>query len=166
MQTQLLTEEPVASFETSEAFGIGISLVDVTDLDQAGRLWAALQERSPHSLFTSWGWIGCWLSQLPAAIRPRLLIAESQSDVVGLGFVGRKRIRRGKLIPSKALFLHETGEAVYDSLTIEHNGFLVERGLEEPVLRAIIDWLCKTCPEWDELYLPGIEVDSPLARVI
>ena len=131
-----------------------------------GRLWASLQERSQHSFFTSWGWIGCWLSQLPVSIRPRLLIAESPSDVVGLGLVCGKRIWRGKVIPSNALFLHETGEALYDSLTIEQNGFLVDRGLEEPVHRAVINFLCDECPDWDELFFPGLEVQSFLARVI
>jgi hypothetical protein len=94
------------------------------------------------------------------------MIAERQSDVVGLGFIGRTRIWRGKLIPSNALFLHETGESIYDSLTIEHNGFLVERGLEESVLRAIISFLCEECPDWDELYLPGIDAESALSMVI
>jgi CelD/BcsL family acetyltransferase involved in cellulose biosynthesis len=165
MHTQLLTDDATIPGETSQALRISVSLVDVTDLEQAGRLWTELQERSQHSFFTSWGWIGCWLSQLPAAIRPQLLIAERQSDVVGLGFIARKRIRRGKLIPSKALFLHETGEPLYDSLTIEHNGFLAERGLEEPVHRAILNFLCDECPAWDELFLPCVGVESPLAKV-
>ena len=170
MQTQLLTADSTQGGPRTDVTGaasqIAVSLVEVADLEQAGRLWTSLQTRSQHSFFTSWGWIGCWLSQLPVAIRPHLLVAESQSEVVGLGFVGRQRIRRGKIISSNALFLHETGELVYDSLTIEHNGFLVERGLEEPVHRAIINFLCDECPAWDELFLPGIDVESPLAQVI
>ena len=167
MQTQLLTQDQTVAYETSSLVSrIRVSLVDVTDLEQTGRLWTGLQQRSRHSFFTSWGWIGCWLSQLPDSVRPQLLIAESQCDVVGLAFVGRKWIRRGKIISSAALFLHETGESLYDSLTIEHNGLLAERGLEEQVHRAIINYLCDECPDWDELFLPGIDVDSPLANVI
>jgi len=176
MQTQLivddstaLLEPPLTTSDRDTAAGLApihVSLTEVDDLEEAGRLWSYLQVRSRYSFFTSWGWIGCWLSQLPVAIRPQLLIAQNRSGIVGLGFVNRKRVWRGKITSLRALFLHETGDCVRDSLTIEHNGFLVERGLEEAVQRAMIDFLCSECPDWDELYLSGVDAGSPLARVM
>lgn len=174
MQTQLIADESIAPREvlqgscvaSAASSPIHISMSDVDDLEEAGRLWTYMQVRSRCSFFTSWGWIGCWLSQLPAGVRPRLLIAQNRSGIVGMGFVNRKRIWRGKVTSSRGLFLHETGDSACDSLTIEHNAFLAERGLEEAVQRGMIDFLCRECPDWDELHLSGVDADSPLARVM
>ncbi|MBI3861320.1 MAG: GNAT family N-acetyltransferase [Planctomycetia bacterium] len=154
---------PVA---TNDACPISVSLLEVGDLDEARELWLDLQARSRHSFFNSWGWIGCWLSQLPVAIRPQLLVAENASGIVGLAFVGRKRLRRGGIIRSNARFLHETGDPLYDSLTIEHNGLLADRDCEAAVHHGIVDFLNSQCRDWDELMLSGIDSNSSLARVV
>lgn len=146
--------------------GLDVSLADVGNIEQAGLLWQNLQSRSKRTFFTSWGWIGCWLKHLPDAIHPQLLVAQNRAGVAGLGLLISKRIFRRKLVPSRALFLHETGAAVQDSLTIEHNSFLAAQGCEEQVCRAFVDHLRNHHPEWDELFLPGIDADAPLARVL
>lgn len=143
-----------------------VSLVEITDIDKVGELWTDLQARSRHSFFTSWGWIGCWLKQMPAACRPSLLMARSETGVAGLGVLNRKRTYRGKVIHSQGLFLHATGEEAYDSLTIEHNAFLAETRVEDEVQRAFLTYLCETCPDWDELHLNGIDAGGNLAQLV
>lgn len=145
---------------------IEVSLVELSDIEHAGQLWTDLQTRSRYSYFISWGWIGCWLNQLPAALRPQLLVARTSDRVVGLGVLNRTWIRHCTLIPSRSLFLHETGNSPCDLLTIEHNGFLVESGQEAVVNRAIVDYLCEACPDWDELFLSGLDTDAPVVSVL
>ena len=148
------------------AAGYDVSVTDAADIESTGVLWQELQSRSRHSFFTSWGWIGCWLRQLPESIRPQLLIARNRAGVAGLGLLNSRRVYHGNLVPSRSLFLHATGAELHDSLTIEHNGFLAASGCEGPVCRAFIDHLCDQAPDWDELCLPGIDVDSPLAHAL
>ena len=136
------------------------TLVDITDLGELEHLWTDLQVCSDHSYFTSWGWIGCWLNQLPESLRPQALIVENADGVVGLGLIHRHRILHGQLIPSTALFLNETGDPVYDSLTIEHNGFLAIRGDEAKVVETCIDFLCESDLDWDELFLSGADAGA------
>lgn len=133
------------------------TLVDVADLSELEHVWTDLQNQSDHSFFTSWGWIGTWLRQLPASLLPQALIVENPAGIVGLGLIQRRRILHGQIIPSTALFLNETGDPVCDSLTIEHNGILAARGEEAHVTRACIDFLCESDLEWDELFLSGMD---------
>jgi hypothetical protein len=61
------------------------------------------------------------------------------------------------MFPSNALFVTETGLPVYDSLTVEHNGLLAERGLDAAVVRETLSGLVKLSVPWDELFISGVD---------
>lgn len=132
---------------------------DVPDLEQR---WLDLQARSDHSYFTSWSWLGCWLRRLPQSVQPIVLQAAHADHLVGLGIVVAQQIRRRALIMSRGIYLHEAGLPQYDSLTIEHNGFLIERGREVEVSEVLLRFLLEHVQGWDELFLGGLPDTAPL----
>jgi CelD/BcsL family acetyltransferase involved in cellulose biosynthesis len=118
--------------------------------------WRDLEERSDCSFFVSWSWIACWIDSLDGAVDLRLLRARLDGRTVGLGLLAPCRERRHGLIVSRTLRLHATGRPEFDTLTIECNGFLVERGLYEPVVARMLDHLVDADRTWDELVLDGL----------
>ena len=86
--------------------------------------WRGLEPAAAPSFFTSWHWIGTFLTTLPEAKRPDLLRGSFSGETVALALIGAKLVRRHGLIRSRALFLNETGDPDYD-VAIEHNGLLV-----------------------------------------
>lgn len=134
---------------------IRVSLGPLTDLAALERDWLGLQPRSDHSFFQSWTWIGCWLTMLPASIRPLVLCAIRSGRVVGLGvFVPHRTIRHGFVV-SNGLYLHETGRAEFDQLSIEHNGLLVDREGANAILAKSVDTLIHL-DRFDELHFSGV----------
>ncbi len=129
--------------------------VSLPSLDALGQEWIDLERRAAASFFTSWCWIGSWLKTLPAAVQPTLMRVEHEGRIVGLGLLGKARIRRARVIPSKRLTLNATGDSSLDDITIEYNGLLCERGTEASALRCCVDMLLGR-DDWDEFALPGL----------
>jgi CelD/BcsL family acetyltransferase involved in cellulose biosynthesis len=119
-------------------------------------LWRRLEAEADASFFTSWTWIGTWLAQLGPRHRPRLLRATQDGQVVGLALLTPGWCRRLKLLPSRALHLHATGERCHDDIAIEHNGLLVRQADAAAVEAAMLAHLCEPHHRWDQLRLPGV----------
>ena len=118
--------------------------------------WRALEAEARPSFFTSWQWIGTLLAAVPAARRPNLLRAAVRGQTIGLALLGAgvTRRRRG-LIRSRALYLNETGDPRFDSITIEHNGILAPAGQEATVFGSAITWFADLGDMADEFYISG-----------
>ena len=118
--------------------------------------WRALEAEARPSFFTSWQWIGTLLAAVPAARRPNLLRAAVRGQTIGLALLGAgvTRRRRG-LIRSRALYLNETGDPRFDSITIEHNGILAPAGQEAAVFGSAIAWFADLGDMADEFYISG-----------
>jgi CelD/BcsL family acetyltransferase involved in cellulose biosynthesis len=124
-------------------------------LEHLGPRWRATEARSEGSFFTSWSWIGSWLSAMSASERPPLLSMQSDGEVVAMVLVGRRtRWRRGFVV-SRMVHLNGDGDAIHDDVTIEYNGLLACRGHEVAAQRALANWLLRAAPAWDELVLSG-----------
>ena len=109
------------------------------------------------SFFISWHWIGTLLTLLPEASRPSLLrgsIRGGETIALALLGAGLERRRHG-LICSRGLYLNETGDPTFDSLTIEHNGLLAAVDHEGAALDALIAWFVENAPDADELHIRG-----------
>ncbi len=118
--------------------------------------WQALECRAAPSFFQSWGWIGCWLDSLPAALEPEVIEVRWRDAVVGLGVVVRRTMARRGILRSRILFLNATGDAERDAIYIEHNGLLCDQQITSAVEQRAIDWLVERDERWDELTLPGM----------
>ncbi|MFN9278925.1 MAG: GNAT family N-acetyltransferase [Rubrivivax sp.] len=118
--------------------------------------WRALQARAAPNFFTGWTWIGCWLEHLDPAHQPALVRVQLGAELVGLAVLVPHRARRLRWWPSHALHLHATGQRQWDDITVEHNGWLVRRGLEAQVLAAVSSQLWALVPSVDQVCLPGV----------
>lgn len=135
---------------------IAVSLGELPPLTQLQQTWCALEARAEPSFFQSWLWLGVWLESLPARIAPLLLRVERDGVVIGLGILSRHAVVRHGVLHSRALFLNDTGDPALDEISIEHNGFLAERGRSTDVAQACVDFLLHQQPDWDELFLDGL----------
>jgi len=116
---------------------------------RAAAIWSGVEA---PSYFTSWGWIGTWLSCLPSDHAPRMMLARD-GDRLGVGCLDVRRAFRRKLMPVRSLHLNVTGDPRFDELTLEYNGLAGH----QPPLAALLDAL----PEpWDEFGLPGVREDA------
>jgi len=117
---------------------------------RAEQIWCALERLARPSYFLTWGWISNWLAMLPDDEAPQLAVIRQAGALAGAFFLGRRRLLRHHLVPSRAAFLNATGDPRYDELCIEHNG-IVGRGCS-------LATLVETLPgDWDELFLPGVD---------
>jgi CelD/BcsL family acetyltransferase involved in cellulose biosynthesis len=118
--------------------------------------WRSLETAAYPSFFTSWYWIGTLLAVLPEGSRPSLLRGSIRGQTVALALLGARLVRRRHgLIGSRALYLNETGDPTFDSLTIEHNGLLVAVAHESAALDALIAWFAEQDADADELHISG-----------
>jgi CelD/BcsL family acetyltransferase involved in cellulose biosynthesis len=130
------------------------------------REWRELETVAHPSFFTSWHWIGTLLAILPEASRPTLLRGSVQGETVALALLGARVVhRRHGLIRSRSLYLNETGDPIFDSLTIEHNGLLVASTLEQAALGALIGWFAERGAYADELHISGSLLRAPETAV-
>lgn len=144
---------------------VTVELEHGPDLAVLGPLWRRLETEAAPSFFTSWTWIGTWLDQLGPHHQPRLLRATQGGQVVGLALLTPGWCRRLKLLPSRALHLHATGERQHDDISIEHNGLLVRQANAASVEAAMLAHLCEARHRWNQLRLPGMSATpAPLAN--
>jgi CelD/BcsL family acetyltransferase involved in cellulose biosynthesis len=121
--------------------------------------WLALQDRAECSYFQSWGWIGTWLEQVAADLQPMVVRVQFNGRLIGLGLLVEHVIRRRRIFRSNSLFLNEYP---FDgrNMVIEYNGLLAERGFEDDVYRAVIDYLLREGRAYDEFHFGAITDDA------
>jgi CelD/BcsL family acetyltransferase involved in cellulose biosynthesis len=105
-----------------------ITLTPIDDFDALGRRWQALEAAADGGFFRSWTFLGCQAETRFAGAR--LLCATRDGQDVALALIGGG---------SGKYWLNQTGDAVADSVFIEHNGLLVGRG-EESAMAAVLQF--------------------------
>jgi CelD/BcsL family acetyltransferase involved in cellulose biosynthesis len=133
-----------------------------TDLgwDELSVLWRDLETRADATFFLSWDWIGCWLAE--TAISPPVLVGRQGGVVVLLGaLVPSSRPETGP-IAIRGARLHATGDDEQDVITIEYNGFLVDRALGDTAEDSAVAFLMQS-RRIDELLLRNVARDYAAA---
>ncbi|GMQ88573.1 MAG: hypothetical protein BMS9Abin09_0001 [Gammaproteobacteria bacterium] len=142
---------------------IDISIVDCNNIPQLASQWTQLELYVKPAYFLSWGWMETWLRLLPDTITPKVLIANYKGETVGLAILIQNTLsRKGLVVSSKALVVHETGDPDYDLLTIEYNDFLVRQQYRTEVTTACLKYLQQQFDGWDEILLRAADSNSPL----
>ncbi|MBA4395873.1 MAG: hypothetical protein C0394_00565 [Syntrophus sp. (in: bacteria)] len=151
------------------------------DLKSIRELWEPLESGSNASYFLSWGWIENWLTSLPDAARPTLMVLREEGAPLLAFFIGKVRLsglslfnrRTGSgdaqqehineiiycgrhLFSRRGWFLNATGNPAFDRIHIEYNGFLQKR--QDAV--SLPDVLHSLPDSWDEIYFQGIDARS------
>jgi CelD/BcsL family acetyltransferase involved in cellulose biosynthesis len=132
-------------------------LTPVADLEGLAGRWRELEGRAESSFFQSWGWVGSWLRTLPPEARPLVLMGWDGDRLVALAALGRAAERRRGVVRSRTLRVSETGQPALDTLTVEHNGLLLEAGREAEVLARLLPVLTRQGLPWDELVVSGLD---------
>jgi CelD/BcsL family acetyltransferase involved in cellulose biosynthesis len=142
-----------------------IQIEPIKDFAALAPVWLDLERRAAGSFFQSWAWTGCLAEERFGD--PWLLTARRGDIVVGLALFNRGP--RARL--TRPILLGESGRPDLDSIFIEHNGPLLERGetgdlasrcwaaLSESFGRA--RWLISGTPESSYSALP----DDRIARI-
>jgi len=139
-----------------QSAGLVVSLEPLPPLPELARWWRDLEERANGSFFTSWSWIGIWLGNLPAHVKPQLLKAEEGGRVVGLGVLVRSVRQRFGLPFCESWHLHSTGDKAQDVVMIEHNDLLIDSDTANRVRPAMLAHWAERANRVSELNLPGL----------
>ena len=118
--------------------------------------WKDLETRADGSFFLSWHWLGPWLKHLPPDVVPHALIVRRVDQIVGLAILCRRSIRRYGILRTPSWLLHETGDPLFDGLTIEYNGILADRSCADQVTAESLLWMARTLTGCDALVLAGL----------
>jgi len=142
-----------------------VEMRDITNIEDIGEMWCQLETNAIASYFQTWAWIGMWLRLLPESIRPKILVAWLGTKVVGLAvFVPCKHKRNTLLVPSRALYMNQVGNVEYDTITIEYNGILADKKMQEETVQACLTFLHKNYSGWDEIVINGVDSSHPMAN--
>ncbi|HKO08641.1 MAG TPA: GNAT family N-acetyltransferase [Alphaproteobacteria bacterium] len=141
--------------------GLTVRLEPLPARKTLASLWHQLDARDGGSFFTTWPWIGTWLSVLPPRIEPKLLRIERGRETLGAAIAVYRRVRRHRVVAVRQLHLNATGDERLDGLTIEHNGFAgCDPSTPEP-WRALVDWL-RSGVEVEEMCIGGVGGEAAL----
>jgi CelD/BcsL family acetyltransferase involved in cellulose biosynthesis len=127
---------------------------------RAETIWRDLERTARPAYFLTWGWIENWLATLPRSEAPPLAVIHEADAIAGAFFLGRRRLVRHHVLPSRAAFVNATGVPSRDELCIEHNGVLGRACSLASLIELLPD-------DWDELFLPAVdraqfrELDAP-----
>jgi CelD/BcsL family acetyltransferase involved in cellulose biosynthesis len=143
----------------SRSSGADVEITPLAQIDAARDAWAALEPETALSYFQSWAWIGAWLETLPRETRPHLVTWSPGGRLCGAGIVVARARTRSRFIRTRSLFLAQAGVAALDGVTIEHNGFIVRRGLEEEGIAALLEGLVQSRLGWDDLVIGGVDAE-------
>ena len=138
---------------------ITFSICPIDDYANLAETWRDLETRANASFFLTWDWIGCWLEQ--ARVPGFVVSGRRNGKVVLIGIVHPASYRRHRVINSHALLLNQTGNPELDSITIEYNGFLIDRNIGGP-LQGCLEFLQHAevtkivGRRWDEIHMDGV----------
>lgn len=113
-------------------------------------VWKTLLSGSPHSYFTSWGWISTWIKNLSPECDVEFVVGYRDDNPVLAFFLGRYKKFKYGLLPTSIVALNATGNPFYDRLHIEYNSILSQGPLTSELTTFFKQY------GWDELVLPGV----------
>jgi CelD/BcsL family acetyltransferase involved in cellulose biosynthesis len=135
---------------------IRIAIEPIASLGPVESLWTSLDSRGSHSFFTTWNWIGSWLAALPPRFEPRLIAATRAGETEAVAILVPRRTRRHGIVGANQLHFNSTGEAAFDCIAIEHNGFTGPSHAKPELWRALTSWFAGGADGMDELVIPGV----------
>lgn len=134
---------------------VKVSLEKLQDTVHLQGEWCDLYGRSDQSsVFLTWDWLSSWIEQYSPFLDLHVLRCYVEHQLVGLAVVSRERVRRRKLFRRTLLVVNSSTYSDCD-VTIEHNGLLVETGLDAEVYATLFRWVQTQAVGVDELYFPN-----------
>jgi len=135
---------------------VTVELSPIGRMPNLEEVWRDLEARADASFFLSWHWIGPWLRHLPSGTVPHVLVTRQGGRIVGLAVLCHCKVRHHRVFWTPSWLLHETGDPVFDGLTIEYNGILADRSCAQQVIADSLTWTARGLPGGDVLVLAGL----------
>jgi CelD/BcsL family acetyltransferase involved in cellulose biosynthesis len=138
---------------------ISVAAETCPTLEELERRWRDLESRSDGSFFTSWTWIGTWLSTFAddgALPQVRLVTAQAGTLVVGLALIGECAAPTILNKRTRIAALHQSGVPADDAVFIEYNDFLLDRRFAAPARDAMLGYISAEKDRWREFRLSGV----------
>ncbi len=146
---------------STDALPLRFEIAWATSLAELEAVWLDLENRASPHFFLSWDWIGCWLAEVSP--RPAVLIGRAGDRVVLLGILMPSARRDVLPVTIHGLQLHATGDLQQDIITIEYNGFLVDREwsgkVETDAIAFLLNGAIINGRRRDELHLRNVPAD-------
>lgn len=121
--------------------------------------WRELEAYAPRTPFLSHAWFDALVSVAGERAGLACYRIEAGAGMRAFGCIGRRRVRRAQVIPSRTLFLNQTGDPELDRLTLEHNGLAGSEETEPMALHALLTELLENDAGWDELSLGWLSAE-------
>jgi CelD/BcsL family acetyltransferase involved in cellulose biosynthesis len=134
----------------------GVEITALADIEAVVKAWRDVEADADSSFFVSADWTDAWLRSLPEEALPLLVQITLDDDSTALALLGRTRTRRRKVIRSRVLALHETGDRELDIFTVEHNRLLARAGAERNGWHSLLTALAHRPDWWDELRVSAV----------
>ena len=128
-------------------------------LGDIGICWAELAIESPGNPFLSDAWLMPWFERIAVGHQPVLVRIVDGHGLVAFGVLHRAEIRRRGLFKRTQLYLNEYPLGDHH-MVIEYNGLVCRRGCHAAAWTALMQWLVKAYPQWDECCFNAIEPDQ------
>lgn len=140
-----------ASISVGNELDLDINVSDAWELLELESLWKDLESRACSNAFLSWSWVKPWLAG--CSVKPMLIQAKLDGEVVGLGLLHTKTQRLFPGISIKKLWLHRSGCQTQDQIWIEHNDFLLDQGFANQVREGLLNYLFSAKAGFDDVFL-------------
>ncbi len=138
-----------------DGYKISVTPLCAEVVSQLQRDWLNLESCADNSFFVSWAWVSAWITTLATDV---YVVSARYNDVlVGLGTLQYGCQKRHRVCQVKSVHLNHCGSIEKDQIWPEFNGFIVARGYEAPVYRAVLKHLKSY--SWEELY-SGVVTNS------
>jgi CelD/BcsL family acetyltransferase involved in cellulose biosynthesis len=121
------------------SMAIAFEIVPMPLVDALEALWRELEARSEGGFFLSWDWVGCWIEE--TGLKPAILIGRQQGRVVLLAALVPTRRHDIARFAIAGMHLQTIGDLHQDIVTIEYNGFLLDRTLSGWVQQQAVGYL-------------------------
>lgn len=138
---------------------VDLDMIPLAERSRIRDVWCALEAASPPPYFLSWAWVATWLDSLPTSAEVALCVARRAGAPVAAFFLGARTRWRHRVVRSRELHWNMTGHDAYDEICIEYNG-MVHDGAPPPLAEIV----ARLPGDWDEVYLPALDADGPIAR--
>jgi len=138
---------------------IDLITIGIAERSRIRDVWCGLEAASRPPYFLAWPWVETWLDALPPSAAVVLHVARRAGAPVAAFFLGARTQWRHRVLRSRALHWNQTGHREHDELCIEYNG-IVHDGAPPPITEI----LARLPGGWDEIYLPALDADGPVAR--
>lgn len=130
---------PARRRDVPAAMPIAFEIVPMPAFDALGALWRELEARADGGFFLSWDWVGCWIEE--TGLKPAILIGRDAGKIVLLAALTPTRRHDIARFAIAGMHLQTTGDVRQDVVTVEYNGFLLDRSVSSWVQQQAVGYL-------------------------